>query len=74
MTTKNQPAPLTTTSGIAMIILGIATAQFVAPHFDGFVKGMAQGAGIALIILGVYFLASSFRKDAWLPSRERDDD
>lgn len=68
-----------TTAGIVLILPGIALA-LLGPRFDGFAKGMCLGAGIAMILIGVYLIGARTRKPAtkgddamWLPSRDHDD-
>lgn len=61
------------------IALG-AVALIVGLGIDGFFGGMLQGAGVALVLLGVYGLGMRHRSDrsaargeepeAWLPSRD----
>lgn len=57
-----------------------AIALVVGLGIDGFFGGMLQGAGLALVLLGVYGLGMRHRSDrraaqgeepeAWLPSRD----
>lgn len=63
-----------TTSSVVMIALGIAST-ILSREFDSFIKGLFQGAGIALIVLGVVVLSARSRlrareKSDWLPSRD----
>ncbi|WP_018157605.1 hypothetical protein [Demetria terragena] len=66
-------------AGIALILPGIALT-LVSARFDGFVKGACQGAGIMMLLIGVYLIAARMRKPAaradtdgmWLPSRDGD--
>lgn len=64
------------TMALGMIVPGIMLT-ILGPQFDGFVKGVCQGAGIALILLGVALLGARLRKPTtsdddslWLPSRD----
>lgn len=54
--------------GLLLLVLGL--------QVDGFVGGMGQGAGAALVVLGLVFLVQVLRRpapdDAWLPSRDGD--
>ncbi|WP_435201138.1 hypothetical protein [Janibacter sp. GS2] len=65
------------------IFVGIGVIAAVAGlALDGFVGGMLQGAGVAIILVNVYFLGMLARSDraeargeeppAWLPSRDRE--
>jgi hypothetical protein len=61
---------------VAIIAIGIALAT-IGSQIDGFVGGMGQGAGVTLILLGVYFLGLLWRQPkgsdgTWLPSRDGD--
>lgn len=67
---------------ISMILPGIGLA-LLGTRFDGFVQGLCQGAGVALILLGVYALGLLVRQrrdderdpggpSMWLPSRDED--
>lgn len=80
--TKSDPrSRIFATSGLAFILIGIALTMTLGQQFSGFLGGMFQGAGIALILLGVVSVAASWRrpgKDSdgesrgwWLPSRDR---
>lgn len=63
----------------ALVGLG-AVALVVGVGIDGFFGGMLQGAGLALVLLGVYGLGMRHRADgradrgetpeSWLPSRD----
>ena len=63
---------------LSMILPGIGLA-LLGTHFDGFVQGLCQGAGVALILLGVYLLGAHWRRPReddgtmWLPSRDEGD-
>ncbi|WP_068266354.1 hypothetical protein [Janibacter limosus] len=72
-----------TRTGNLFIGVGIglgAIALVVGLGIDGFFGGMLQGAGLALVLLGVYGLGMRHRSDrsaaqgeepeAWLPSRD----
>ena len=70
------PKRLDTTASIALILPGIALTLLGA-RFDGFEKGLCEGAGIMMILIGVYLLGARLRRpkrDAddsmWLPSRD----
>lgn len=61
---------------LALILLGIALTLVALP-LDGLARGFGQGAGIALILLGVLTLSARLRKrndddGMWLPSRDED--
>lgn len=74
-TTARQPAAVY----LGLIFLGIALTM-VARWFDGFVSGLFQGMGIALILGGVAVGGAHWRRakhldedgGAWLPSRDGD--
>lgn len=67
------------TVGVLSVLLGIGSGALAGP-FDGFVKGFFQGAGVMLIVIGVYAVGrvlfrsegSGTRADGWLPSRDGD--
>ncbi|WP_114201382.1 hypothetical protein [Janibacter anophelis] len=63
------------------VLVGLgAVALVVGVGIDGFFGGMLQGAGLALVLLGVYGLGMRHRADgradrgetpeSWLPSRD----
>lgn len=61
----------TVLTGIALIVVGTS--------LDGLVRGLFQGAGVALVLVGVAVLSAHVRrrKEAddsgmWLPSRDED--
>ncbi|WP_114423466.1 hypothetical protein [Nocardioides houyundeii] len=61
---------------LALILVGIALAT-IGNQLDGFVGGMGQGAGVALIICGAYLVGVLWRQpkgpgETWLPSRDGD--
>ncbi|KRE39196.1 hypothetical protein ASG73_02315 [Janibacter sp. Soil728] len=68
-----------TTAIAVMLALGVV-ALMTGVGIDGFFGGMLQGAGLALVLLGVYGLGMRHRSDrsasrgeepeAWLPSRD----
>jgi len=69
------------TTASAMITVGIAL-QLTGGLLHGFLRGLLQGAGIALILLGVIILSPQMRRrrhgqerrdGMWLPSRESDE-
>lgn len=65
-------------TGLALIVLGAAAAVLGSATFDGFVKGMFQGAGVTMLLLGVYLVSRTRTRgrgraagtDDWLPSRD----
>ncbi|GHJ60852.1 hypothetical protein NOK12_33700 [Nocardioides sp. OK12] len=57
----------TVAAGALLLVLGL--------QVDGFVGGMGQGAGGALVVLGLVVLVQRLRRpaddaDTWLPSRD----
>lgn len=89
--TSSQPVrpPLAGTQRTALVLLavGVISAAVVGNLLDGFVGGLFQGAGIALILIGTFvlspFLRRRFRRDtkgtdepgqggSWLPSQDGD--
>lgn len=60
---------------VALAVVGVALVTVLGP-FDGFLGGMASGAGVALVLLGVAVLGRADRLLAsgdegwWLPSRD----
>lgn len=61
---------------LVLIVLGIALTMAALP-LDGLARGFGQGAGVALILLGVLTLSARLRKrkdedGMWLPSRDED--
>lgn len=64
---------------IAVIGVGLVTLALSALPDGSFVTGMFQGAGGALVVLGVYLTVASFRSDGrtvasdgmWRPSADR---
>ena len=67
---------LDSTASIALILPGIALT-LLGPRFDGFPKGLCLGAGIMMILIGVYLLGARMRRPKaadedgmWLPSRD----
>ncbi|TNM37341.1 hypothetical protein FHP29_15985 [Nocardioides albidus] len=58
---------------IATILVGIAAVMTSFP-LDGLGRGLGQGAGVALILIGVATLSARLRKRGdrglWLPSRD----
>ncbi|TQK69882.1 MULTISPECIES: hypothetical protein [unclassified Nocardioides] len=61
---------------LVRIVLGIALTMAALP-LDGLPRGFCQGAGVALILLGVLTLSARLRKrkgddGMWLPSRDED--
>ena len=60
-------------AGLTMILLGTAAAFLGPAWFDGVVKGLFLGAGVALIVLGVVTVGAARRprpEGSWLPSRD----
>lgn len=70
----------TGTTAIAVMLAVGAVALVTGLGIDGFFGGMLQGAGLALVLFGVYGLGIRHRSDrsasqgeepeAWLPSRD----
>lgn len=66
-------------AGVALTLLGIASVN-VALIFDGVAKGLLQGGGIALVLLGVVTISARMRsrensstgRGLWLPSRDEE--
>lgn len=57
-----------------MILLGIGLT-FLSRGFDGFASGFLIGAGITMMLLGVYVVSARNRigekgRRGWLPSRD----
>ncbi len=55
------------------MFIGVALALLGPALFDGFVKGLFIGAGVALVVLGVIVVSARWRAradGAWLPSRD----
>lgn len=80
MPTLNQ-TPLTyrRTAGLVCVLLGFVTMLLSTLWDGGFMHGFFQGATIALMVLGAFFIGSALwwrPKDAvdegesWLPSRD----
>jgi len=66
-------APLVARLGFTSILIGVALALIGPWLFDGFVKGLFIGAGLALVVLGVVAVNARRRtghSDLWLPSRD----
>ena len=67
-----------TRPGYVLLALGFVSVLLARPIGSGFFHGFFEGAGIALIILGVFFLGRALwwgRKDPdegalWLPSED----
>ena len=60
-------------SALAMIVVGMACAILGPAFFDGVVKGLFLGAGVALMLLGVFVISAAWRRrpgGSWLPSRD----
>lgn len=79
-TPKLRPSnTLALSSGISLIMLGVLLNLLARP-FDGFVQGLLQGAGITVLLIGVYVMSPLVRRragddtaaDTWLPSRDGD--
>lgn len=70
----------TETSALVIALTLGAIALLAGVGIEGFFGGMLQGAGLALVLLGVYALGLRHRSDrsvargeepeAWLPSRD----
>lgn len=65
-------------SASSTVLAGIALAV-VGTSLDGLLRGLCQGAGVALVLIGVAALSAHARrhKDGgdggmWLPSRDED--
>lgn len=83
MTDTSQPRPSTSAAlalGAALIGLGVILNLF-SRLLDGFPQGLFLGAGVMLIVLGVFALSGAVRRqlrggaepvDTWLPSRDDD--
>jgi hypothetical protein len=57
--------------GVSAVLLGLAL--FVAGRYlEGWLRGLCEGAGVALLLLGVLALSRS-RRHGWLPSRDGDE-
>ncbi|KAB7742479.1 hypothetical protein GA707_16415 [Nostocoides sp. F2B08] len=64
---------------VAVIGVGLVTFALSAVPDGGFVRGMFQGAGGALVVLGLYLAVQSFRpggrtvasEGMWRPSADR---
>ncbi|QIK76752.1 hypothetical protein [Nocardioides piscis] len=73
---------ITLSSGVGLVLPGMALT-WLGSELDGFLKGFCQGAGIMMMLLGVWLLAARLRRPStddpnamWLPSRDaagRDD-
>ena len=63
------------TYGMALVLLGLGTFTLSTLVDGGFVKGLLQGATIALMVFGAAFLGRAvFRPDSqdlWRPSDDR---
>ncbi|MBM6546179.1 hypothetical protein JNO54_08500 [Janibacter sp. YIM B02568] len=67
-----------TRPGYVMLALGLVSVLLARPIGSGFFHGFFEGAGLALIILGVFFLARALRWSSkepdegalWLPSED----
>lgn len=57
--------------GLAAMILGLALLALGA-FFEGLLRGLFEGAAIALVLLGVFTLSRARRQHGWLPSRDGD--
>lgn len=76
MADRRFPAPAL----LVPILIGIAL-QPLATALHGFPRGLLQGAGLAMILTGVFLLSAHMRKrrtedgdspGMWLPSRDED--
>lgn len=67
-------------NGFVLLFSGILLATLAPGFFDGFVKGLFQGAGIALLLIATVFFGAVIGRrkketstdDGWLPSRDGD--
>lgn len=64
------------TTGLGLIVVGIMLTT-LGPQFDGFVKGLCQGGGITMLLIGVVLISARWRRrmddgddSMWLPSRD----
>ena len=70
---RNNPVP----AGLLPVLIGLACVT-VSRSVDGFVGGALVGAGLALLLIGVYQLGARLRprrnramtRRTWLPSRD----
>ncbi|WP_028656130.1 hypothetical protein [Nocardioides sp. J54] len=56
------PGSAASPSTIALVVIGIALTT-TANALDGFLRGLLQGAGIALILAGAAVLGAHLRRD-----------
>lgn len=71
---EKSPSPVPPTA-LATVVAGIAFVTLATSALDGLPRGLGQGAGIAMILLGVAVLSAHLRTsrseaDMWLPSRD----
>lgn len=75
--------PQFVSSGIGMILIGIAVVALLGDRFDGFVDGLFKGFGVTLMLLGAYAASPLLRRrlqrrsndgetknSLWLPSED----
>jgi len=65
------------TNRILLLILSGILLATVGTQYDGFVGGLLQGAGVALVIGGAWSFGALWRHGhdsdhTWLPSKDRD--
>jgi hypothetical protein len=65
MDTSSRRAVMLVLLGQALFLLGRSV--------EGWLRGLCQGAAVALLVLGVLALARSRRGAGWLPSRDGED-
>ncbi|WP_110180727.1 hypothetical protein [Nocardioides solisilvae] len=69
-----RPVP-TSTSIVLLILFGILLA-ILGQRLDGFLGGMAQGAGVGFVLVGAWSFGAMWRhgqdrdEPTWLPSRD----
>ena len=61
---------------LVLILLGVALLTTTLP-LHGLVRGFGQGAGVALVLVGVVTMSARLRRrkdddGMWLPSRDED--
>ncbi|WP_299445236.1 hypothetical protein [uncultured Phycicoccus sp.] len=63
-------------TGIVLVLLGLLTSVLSTVPSGGFVRGLFQGATIALMVAAAYLLESAWRgargreEKLWLPTRD----
>lgn len=59
--------------GLTTIVVGVVFVLLGPGWFDGFVKGLFEGAGLALVVFGLITVGARWRTrhdGGWLPSRD----